>query len=266
MKRIQYYLMAVLLWSIAYHGFSQTDSSSASPPQKSRHPLVDTVYYPNELYVNVSPVIGLFTAGFAPVPLFSAGYARNFKNKHFLRAGIQWTLQIRDEAFGALQMPSPNSTGPDTLVSNLKIGSFNATISRPAVFIGYEYLIGRRRARFLIGADLFAGYAVVRQSGQSGEYKATYIRDTVTGIYDAEIKHLSSFTYASTQHVFHLGIAPRIGIRYEASRRVALTAVFRPVLYMDLPAIQWMNGAQYSYEVGFYASPLVGDIGLIIKL
>src|SRR5687768_15266533 len=60
----------------------------------SQNKVSDSIYYRNEISVNISPIAAVFTSGQVAESAFSIGHAHNFGKNHFLRTGIKFIPSI----------------------------------------------------------------------------------------------------------------------------------------------------------------------------
>lgn len=249
---------------------------------KTIHPLVDTIFNRNELSINMAPVISILT-GAETVPqsfILSIGYSRNFGRNHYLRAGVKVMpisiLQSGDD-------PKANTFYNSDVYfegKSLQLQSFtdNAVIAhssfykiKTSFYIGYEHLFGNSRTRLLLGMDLHAGFNYFNTIDHVETYATTYNLDSISGNYLANVTGTSTFQQQISATNFHWGLSPRIGIRFEVSKKVALTAVACPMLYMEI------NNYNYSASTHRYVQsntiftlvdvqPMIAEIGINIKM
>lgn len=249
--------------------------------EKFTHPLVDTIAYRNEFSINLAPFISLVTAGRTIPSTFvaSLGYSHNFGRNNYLRAGVKvmpisLPLSGNDEQENTFyhsytyfkgsadQLPSFNDTAAISSLSTYKV--------KTSFYIGYEHLFGRSRTRFLLGIDMYAGFTYHYIRNFVNLYPTVYTRDSVSGEYAADVAGFNSFDQNISVSFFHWGLSPRVGIRFEASKRIALTAVLCPMLYMELGGFYFDSGTHKYVQTSFNSlidvQPFVGEIGLQVKM
>lgn len=200
------------------------------------------------------------------------GYARKFPNNHYLRTGVHVipALRQRFTKYGGLnEYNKPNYWSPgDPLVINdqTAIGEYHSSTFRTSVYVGYEHLFGKGTTKFLLGVDMLLGVGYHTGDYDVKYYDATYVADTVAMEYRPSTLAYQ-YTHSSQVDVpfFYAGLSPRIGIRADVSRRIALSIVYAPQFIID------SNSSYYGIQVNMASFNTLGapfslDVGLHVKL
>lgn len=271
----------ILLTGILCLTLSSVQVLAQTKKEKIVHPLIQDITNRNELSINVAPVVTMFMGDHnLPKNLcFSIGYNRNFGRNHYLRTGIKIVTESLPTAGNDHSVNTfYNSITYDTS-STQQLSSFNdvATVGysnhfsmKTSINIGYEHLFGRRRTRFLLGIDALAGFSYQTANGFLTDYQVTYTLDS-TGRYNANVLGSSDRYKQVTSINFHFGFSPRIGLRYEVSKRIAFTAVYCPIFYFQTSGYAY-SGDTHMFEKydGFrmssFVQPAIAEVGVVVKL
>jgi hypothetical protein len=170
-------------------------------------------------------------------PCFAIEYARVYKSNHFLRTGLRYSNvsnsynntdrffshPVNDASYMPDKMPAEYAVNKTHQKGNLRD-------SYAGAFVGYEYGVGVRSFRFTFGADLHFGYNNRNFTEDIDESFETRTYDMATNMFTYNIQYLGwSSTYGNSHNIF-LGLSPRIGIRRDIGRRIALALVVNPML------------------------------------
>jgi hypothetical protein len=198
--------------------------SSYSKKKQRKPPMWDTIAYRNEVSADFSPLL----APLAEMPnIFShAGffYKRYVHHAGLIRAGVKMGYEYRNSAYISYQSLRPNQTvDMDTF---LHFSKSKHRVLSPALHIGYEYRLGKRRIKFVIGADIFAGAQVTRSGAETTKYDKYAITDTVTGYYLVGYKQVNSepARYNLVNVSALMGISPFAGFYAHITKRLSITA------------------------------------------
>lgn len=164
-------------------------------------------------------------------PSFSIQYARVYKFNHFLRTGLYVASRSADRNphYFFPAQPSQNNNGmPDNYtIQDINTRS-HVTNTFANVFVGYEYGVGVRRFRFTFGADVLLGFHRRKINVEEDSYLVSRLLDPVSGLYQYNLSYLSSGEITGRSGNIFMAISPRIGIRRELGRRIALALTFTP--------------------------------------
>lgn len=281
MKYSLSFLSAVLL-------LAGTAAAQKNPkPEKPRHRCVNrfdsTLAKKHELSVSIgianAPQPIMFSSARNIGPSLAIDYARVYRANHFLRAGIRYfqsgwnskndfILPSTSQGFDP-NMPDPQGqTNYSILVTNHDNSSTN---SHTGLFVGYEYGVGRGRFRFTFGADLVLGYHYQSYYRQEARYRISRTTDPLTQLNEFNIKYLHTGEASGSVHRIFLGLSPRIGIRHDFNRRVALAFTFTPQIgfsqrLADNQSVTGtFTGSRGTAKSLWYASPNL-DFRIIFKL
>lgn len=176
------------------------------------------------------------------MPTFSVGYTRVFKSNHFLRTGLRYSRQSlgRRSGYGPLSAfpGSPDPSDPSdpmpleyTVTRTQRDGRLQDHYL--GAFVGYEYGIGFRRFRFTFGGDLHIGYNYRTLTQNSDVFQETRTLDPNTNMFNYNIQFLEYSRFRGVAHGIYVGIVPRIGIRRDFGRRIALALTFTPQINLS---------------------------------
>lgn len=199
------------------------------------------------------------------------GYARRFPKNHFLRTGLHIIPGLRQRYMkidGLTDSHQPDDWAPgDPLVLNdeVGIGETFGQIFRGAAYIGYEHLFGKASTRFLLGVDLTAGIAYHEGSADIKNYDVVYTADTTTMQYNPYLTYTDSYTSNIDVVYFYFGISPRIGMRMDISRRIAMSIVYAPQFILDTKSPYFGFPSDYM-NFTTLGVPFSLDLGLHVKL
>jgi len=160
----------------------------------------------------------------------SLEYARVYKFNHFLRTGLRGTIANSRNENQFFLPPSPNhgDNNPDNYSETKGNYITDVSNSYASAFVGYEYGVGRKRFRFTFGADLFVGLHSRKVFNKEETFLQTRSLDPVTDLYNYNIQFLSDGSIMGTSSNIFMALSPRLGIRRELGRRVALALTFNP--------------------------------------
>lgn len=228
----------------------------------------DPIQFRNEISINIGPMVSLYTSGQLPLTTVSTGYSHNFGKNHYLRVGVK-VLPVRKDNnygnfFGNSYMMS-FSASDSVIHDTISIGSLATQTIKASVYIGYEHLFGSRKTKFLLGADLFAGFTHYSASESLRNYDVVYTIDTVHGGYNAYLSAIGTSATNIEVFGFHAGISPRLGIRYDASSRATFSMVFAPLFYVDLNTYS-KTQVEQKPVLYIYGVPFIAEIGFAVKL
>ncbi len=171
--------------------------SAGAQVRMSKTLTMDTLARLHEIQINPSIVLPPVLTGRLPA-LYGVdiSYARVYKGTHRLRSGLSY-YRTGSTNYGEVnyQWTADSSTTRMRITGR----NSNAFFAR----LGYEVSLGKRKTRFLLGADLYLGF----RRETFGEYYGTFILNTIT----------ENYTY----NILMYGIKPRIGLRYEFSKLFA---------------------------------------------
>ncbi len=151
----------------------------------------------HEVHLNPTIVISPVLTGRLPA-LHGADltYSRVYGGTHRLRVGLSYYRTSHTHHSEVNYQWTDDSSTTRMKISRRRSDGFFARL-------GYEVSLGKRKTRYLLGADLYGGYR--RES--YGEYYGTFLLNTVTERYKYDI--------------FMVGIKPRAAVRYEFSELFA---------------------------------------------
>ena len=216
---------------------------------------------------------------FGQGPSFSVEYARVYKANHFLRTGLS-AWQLRSEDNSAYRLPAgsdlidPSTPGQNPPVdqhitaSQWRVNDKSTALSG---FIGYEYGVGRGSFRFTFGVDLHVGYMRRQLDYKEDVYQQDRLYDPVTNLYHYNIQFLQTGSVNGTSNNIYMSLVPRIGIRRDLGRRVALALTFTPQVGFSqrLGYSEKVNESRppsYYMPKSYWFSAQCVDIRVIFKL
>lgn len=209
---------------------------SVSAQKKGPSNRFDTTYAKKN---EISVAIGMFKGGggfpFGNYnegngPYLSVQYAHVYKANHFLRAGMQVgasSINQRPHYF----LPASPTVGdgqPDVYTKQRLALHNNISNTYAGAFIGYEYGVGVRRFRFTFGADLRLGFNRRKISTREDAYLESRTYDPVTDLYQYNLQFLHTGKVTGSSNNVFVSLVPRIGIRRELGKRIALALTFTP--------------------------------------
>lgn len=178
-------------------------------------------------------------------------YARVFKANHFLRSGVRFAAGSsggnKTLEFPAKSVTDPGYPGGPTITYPSDQYTFRGSSDQTSAgaFVGYEYGIGKRRLRFTFGADLHVGYAHIGNSMRESWFTVNQTFDNATNAFSYTLQGFRDGFITANGHYVYLALSPRLGIRRDLGRRIALALTFTPQI-------------GYSQRLGYNES-LTGD-------
>ena len=204
----------------------------------------------NFLGINFAPIVVQNTN--IPYQLI---YKRNFGNFN-LRAGAHYLSYNKEETIPGIFMNDSMR-----LFTGIEQQKF-----RTGIFAGYEILHRSDKFAVRMGADISAG--IIKQHSALYTEFVTYTMDTVFNML-----RLSSFQRIENSYKakgWEIGVLPFIGLQYELSGRIDLSASFMAFLYLkDLEIESKTSGLlENSYSISnfeFVFGPPVSELTLFYK-
>lgn len=243
-----------------------------------RQPFDSSLSRKHELSVslgfNNGPVV-LGAGGFGNGPTFSLEYARVYKTCHFLRTGFRFTYNSTNSyREGMLYLPADSMGTPPNEPQNAfafkRDGSFSNQNVYTGLFVGYEYGVGHKRFRFTFGADLHAGYLARHLYNSETQYMEDRSLNPQTGLYQYTIQYLQSGSVGGRSGNVFVALSPRVGMRVDVSKRMALALTFAPQIGFTqrVRYSEFVTGTRPPYythpKKAFFDSP-GGELRLIFK-
>lgn len=208
----------------------------------------------------------------------SIEYARVYKANHFLRTGIRFA-QDRTGGNRTLDLPAkpvsdpsyPGQYPPPVYPSNQFTSNHSQNNVFAGLFVGYEYGIGKRRLRFTFGADINIGYNHISISERESWFAINQTYDMVTNTYSYNVQGYRDGSITSSGHYIYMALTPRLGIRRDLGRRIALAIAFTPQIgYVQrLGYSETLTGDRpyyYYAPKSMWFAKANADLRLIIKL
>lgn len=163
-------------------------------------------------------------------PSLSIGYAKVYKFNHFLRTGIELNVlsDYQSPHYYFPSNPSMSDPNPDNYTTyKYQVYTNNSNFLSNA-YVGYEYGVGLRRFRFTFGVDLGLGFIQRKIDMREDFLTENRTYDPVTNLYNYNIQFNHTGHIQSTSRHIFASITPRLGIRRELGKRIALAFTFTP--------------------------------------
>jgi len=239
-----------------------------SPPQW------DTLYYKNELSVDLGLPIGFLLSGPTGSGAVAISYQRALTKHDFLRVSAR--LSYRNTNTGSGNINDSISTTqylvpPATFL--IADSVFTQTTKRykyysPDIRIGYEHRFGKRRVQGILGLDVLFGTEIETTAYQYRYFKPEVVTtgSGTTAISITEVTRGPEF--ASGKNItLKEGLAPMVGMFVHISKRFSMRACLVYDLY-------WSQNVWFSSypplpvpsATGFnlYAGSIIGDLSLTV--
>lgn len=224
--------MKQCIWILALITLTGLSALAQTPKRGNRFDT--TLARKNELSITVGMSANAWRARGMGSPTFAVGYTRVFKANHFLRTGLQYLHfsyrdNDRERPFfsQAINGESPNGMPLNYTITKTQ-RDINVGNHYLSAFIGYEYGIGFKRFRFTFGGDLHIGYNYRELTQNTDVFQETRTHDPVTDMFSYNIQFLEYGRSRIVGHGIFVGLVPRIGIRRDFGRRVALAFTLTP--------------------------------------
>ena len=207
---------------------------------------------------------------------FNLEYARVYKANHFLRTGLRFA-QVNRQSHTNLNTPAGSSFDNDPSTPGMafqpyqSISKYEYDNDYGSVFVGYEYGVGRKSFRFTFGVDLNFGYNYRLVSANESWYMVDQTYDPATNFFHYDMQGYRSGKIRGTSHNLFLSLTPRLGIRRDLGRRIALALTFTPQFgYSQRVAYsETVTGDQpyeYQHPKSAWFAGANADIRVIFKL
>ena len=210
---------------------------------------------------------------------FNLEYARVYKSNHFLRAGLRFSQDSRGGE-SRLHTPAsiyndPSTPGGTDLpldkISQEQTGRGRETNSFIGALVGYEYGVGVRRFRFTFGADLHVGYNNRVVYNEENWFTVNRTYDMTTNLFHYDIQATRSGPARGNGQYLFMAVSPRLGLRHELGRRIALAITFTPQVgytqrlgYSEI--VQGDRPVYYYHPKSLWFASANAELRLIIKL
>jgi hypothetical protein len=225
----------------------------------------DSAAYNNEISFNAKHYT-LYLSGAPSTPFHQLTYART-KGKCSWRLGLSYkhrgNYRYMDQytsGYEYLRFPFDVIASTDSSYTSLSASySHSALVLRP----GIERIMGKKKLKSLVGADLLLGILPTEASTYENYYKL----DTASGNYYRSISMLTA-TQRSFLHV--AGLSPWYGIKYPFSPRFSMALrfgvemyyVWGDVAYRDNQGLIYKSRLEYHEN---YAAGILSDISFIFR-
>ncbi|MBL0911255.1 MAG: hypothetical protein IBJ09_02695 [Bacteroidia bacterium] len=233
MRKLCGLLGLALLASVSAHTYAQDTTKTAF-----RRKIPNYVEpRKHELRLNGGPMAGQMVGFYGDRGVvLSADYARGFVGQHYLRVGLRIN-DIDYRNFGGPIYP-PISPNPSVVGGDSSSYSMMQTQTKldvlvnthAGITIGYEKAIGLRKVKFIIGADLYAGYHALKLRTDEAMYLETRTYDPATQLFDYSYNFTAYGNTVSTDRRIVLGVIPRIGVRWQITPFFGLGLALNPLV------------------------------------
>lgn len=262
-------LLLVALVSVAYATDPTAKLLKAQGP-----PQWDTLFYKNELSLDLGLPIGFLLTGSAPNGSLALSYQRALTKHDFLRISTRFHFQhtvsttdnIYDSSYQSLYLASPANIliADSVLTQSTKAYGYNA----PDIRFGYEHRFGKRRVQGILGLDVLLGAEFVSTSYEYRYFKAepVYYANGATGISLNEV--IRNPASATSKNInLKEGLAPMLGMFVHLSKRFSLRATMMYDIY-------WTQSVSFTSDspmltkpdnrFAIYAQSIIADLSLTV--
>ncbi|GEM_PF-1374505 len=183
----------------------------------------DSLYYKNEISLDVSPVIvGLLASNIGETESFGITYKRFFSKRSTLRVGYRLTSVIN--SYERIQHLGYQVLTGDSILLKTTEANVSELSRWQTLRAGLEHRFGKRRLKFVLGFDLLLGIEKWEVNERNEIYTAKQHIDS-SGIEQnltPKYEYLSMTDYTYNALSFVVGITPVVGLNIDLTKRWSL--------------------------------------------
>ena len=200
--------------------------------REKKPPLWDTLYFKNEISLDVSLPFSYFMGARPDNAVLGASYLRALTKRNFLRVSTRHSFENFSETRGNLDdydYVQPGFYLRDSVITNTsKIYRYYS----PDIRFGYEHRFGKRRVKAILGVDAFLGVEVEKTYNEYRYFKPGQVTDSLGNpqLIISEIERGPRYTESRAINL-KVGIAPFVGMFAHLSKRFSVRAVMMYDLY-----------------------------------
>jgi hypothetical protein len=265
-------LVSLLFVSLIILAHASDPGASAfnaqSPPQW------DTLYYKNELSLDLGLPIGFLLNSATGSGVVALSYQRALTKHDFLRVSTRFSFQITSSTSGNISdslFTLPYLASPATFLiadSVLTQSSKTYRYYSPDIRLGYEHRFGKRRVQGILGLDVLFGTEIEYTDYQYRYFKVEQVglSSGNTGIAVTEIMRNPANACSKNINLKE-GLAPMVGMFAHISKRFSMRACLmydlfwtQSVSFASIPPAPAPSGSGFS----LYTRSIIADLSLTV--
>ena len=228
-------------------------------------PQWDTLYFKNEISLDVSPVIDFLVGDIKGKPSFGITYRRFFDKNDAIRLstrhGIDNYSSTTDQFYKGDPLTfnyTPSAllrVGDTVLQSTYRQTNYYS----PDIRIGYEHRFGKRRFKCMLGLDAIIGIERIKNYEENNYHVLQAFTDSLgTRYYLSPTGSPFSQFSQPINTTLKVGLSPFVGVQVHLSKRFSLNASTMFDLFWSIPISNNTGG------LNLMGDAILADIGLTV--
>lgn len=247
--------------------FSQNDLPAKPKKVKKQKPAPqwDTLYFKNELSLDISPAVAFVTGNIADRESFGFTYRRFLGKRDAIRVGTRHSVSGYSYTGGGIYRGNflPDSIRTFNIGDTLAYNRFYQWRNySPDIRIGYEHRFGKRRFKCMLGIDALLGIERIKLIDETDYYTVHTATDSIGTFYYLQATESNAgFPYNEKIGTYlKVGASPFVGVQVHLSKRFSLNASFLVDVAWNIP----LKGDDLFQGLNLNAYAPAADIGLTV--